>query len=184
MRQARTASRRATSGTDPQRSLEADKTFERCDVADAGEHDPEDARVLHDGERLRRRAARTISRRISWPIRSAESSRSPSRARIAAESPSRSMPPCAVFGMEAEEAEDAEPVLGDPPLGLADEADTAGEQVRIAAERIVNRAVPRRPKARSSVKSRRRASASQSRPKRTTAWRPSVSTSSRSVVTW
>ena len=80
----------------------------------------------------------TIRRRISWPIRSADRSRKPSRARIAAESPVGIIGFRAELGVEAEEAEDAEPVLGDPPVGVADEADTAGNDVGIAAERIVD----------------------------------------------
>ena len=35
----------------------------------------------------------------------------------------------AVLGVEAEEAEDAQPVLGDPLVGVADEADAAGARI-------------------------------------------------------
>ena len=149
MRQARAASRRGTSGANAERVLEADEALKRGDVADAGEHDPEDAGVLHDGERLGRARrhdqpahllADALGRQVAQPLARADRRREPLAVDVAG----------AVLGVEAEEAEDAQPVLGDPPVGLADEADATGEQVRIAAERIVDQCRAGRPRARSS----------------------------------
>ena len=53
----------------------------------------------------------------------------------------RSLP---VPGMESEEAEDAEVILGDARRGVADEADAAGFQIGLPAEIVVQRAVGRR----------------------------------------
>ena len=37
-----------------------------------------------------------------------------------------------------EEAEDAQPILGDTLVGIADEPDTPGDQVRITADRVMD----------------------------------------------
>src|SRR5262249_18033775 len=43
-----------------------------------------------------------------------------------------------MLGMKAEEAKNAQAVLGDPGVGLADKPDAAGEEIGIAADRIVD----------------------------------------------
>ena len=55
----------------------------------------------------------------------------------------------AVDGMETEEPQDAQVVLGDPGRGVADEADAPRLQVGEPADIIVERAVAARPTARS-----------------------------------
>ena len=45
-----------------------------------------------------------------------------------------------MLGVEPEKAQNAQTILGDPSIGLADEPDAAGDDVRISADRIVNRA--------------------------------------------
>ena len=49
--------------------------------------------------------------------------------------------PAAVFGIKAEEAQDAQVVLADSLVGVADEAHAACREVRIPAERVVHGAV-------------------------------------------
>ena len=85
-----------------------------------------------------------------------------------------------VGGMEAEEAQDAN-ILTDALAGIADEAHAPRFEVPDPPHSR-RRFVGAREKA-LIVKSRRSASAFQSRPKATLAWRPSVSASWRGVVT-
>ena len=47
-------------------------------------------------------------------------------------------PAAAMLGVEPEKAQNAKTILGDPSIGLADEPDAAGDDVRISADRIVN----------------------------------------------
>lgn len=44
--------------------------------------------------------------------------------------------PLSVFGMEAKEAEDAQPILGDAPIGIADETDAMLKDIPISADGI------------------------------------------------
>ena len=46
-----------------------------------------------------------------------------------------------MLGVEPEKAQNAKAILGDPSIGFADEADAAGDDVRISTDRIVNCAV-------------------------------------------
>ena len=64
-----------------------------------------------------------------------------SRRSLQAASAAAAGSPFAVPGMEAEEAEDAQVVLGDAGGGVADEADAAGFQVRLPAEIVVQPAI-------------------------------------------
>ncbi len=163
------------------RLLERRQSRELRHIADAGKHDRQDAGILHD-DRHRRRARRhhqaahlvadALARQRAQSVAGADRRRQTGSIDIAR----------AVLGVEAEEAQDAQPVLGNPPVGVADEADAPGDNVGIAADRIVHVPAASTDSA-LTVKSRRMASAVQSWPKRTTAWRPSVSMSSRSVVT-
>ena len=87
----------------------------------------------------------------------------------------------AVVGEEAEEAQDAQIVLGDARRRGADEADPAGREVRAPAEVVVEPARASQLMA-LIVKSRRAASRTKSSVNATSAWRPSQATSRRSVV--
>ena len=86
-------------------------------------------------------AARSLA--ISAPTRSRESRARPSWWAAQAARPSGSRPSrrVAVPGVDAEEAQDPQVVLGDPALRVADEADAPGAQVGQAAERVDDRAV-------------------------------------------
>ena len=88
------------------------------------------------------RGRRAASRARRRPAR-ARGAPSPSCPAAQAARPSASSPlgGIAVPGVEAEEAQDAQVVLGDAPLGIADEAHAAGAQVGQPAERVDHRAV-------------------------------------------
>ena len=140
IRAASAASRSGTCGAAPTAASKRDEARELADIADAGEHDAEDAGLLHDGDHLGR------TRRHDQPAHLVADALARQRAQAVAGADRRRQPAgidgaVAVFGAEAQEAQDAQPVLGDPLVGVADEADAAREDIGIAADRIVHRAV-------------------------------------------
>ena len=80
----------------------------------------------------------------SVQTRSADSWSSPSFSRAQAFSAVGIRPAGAVPGEEAEEAQDAQEILADAHLGIADEADRAAVEIGKPADQIDDRAVGRR----------------------------------------
>ena len=124
-----------------------DHPVEGTEIADAGKDDAEDPGILHGAERFHRPlAGDELPHLLSDPLRREFAQPLPRPDRGG--EPGRIELVMAVFGMEAEEAEDAQAILGDSLRRVADEADAAGDDVVMAADRIVDRCLARRPKAR------------------------------------
>ena len=89
--------------------------------------------------------AATRSLSISMRTRSRDSVSSPARAAMQADRPAASgRSAVAIGGVEAEEAQDAQIILGDPPRRVADEAHAPLLEIVEPADMIVDRAVARR----------------------------------------
>ena len=119
------------------------------EVGDTAEDDRQDARLLHqrddlDGARRDDDAAHLLPDALGGEIAQVVP-----RADAAPRARRRRSAPSPYARVKAEEAEDAQAILGDAAIGVADETDAAGHEIGIAADGIVDGARRHRPTARS-----------------------------------
>ena len=129
-------------GAKPHRRFDLGQSGEARDIGDAGEQRAEQTGLRDFGHRLGRAARDDHFEQFgAHPL--PRQGRKPVAQRHAGRQPLRVERPLAVSGVKAEEAQDAQIIFGDAPARIADEAHAPRQQIRQAADGVVQRAVAR-----------------------------------------
>ncbi len=120
-------------------AFEGDEALEGGEIADAAKDHGQDARLLHGGgdrdralchDQLAHFLADALGGKFVKAVAGAHGGGETRRVDL----------PCPIGRVKTEEAENAQAVFRDARAGRADEADAAGENIRVAADRIVHAA--------------------------------------------
>ena len=128
-------------GRQSERALRRDHRRERPGIGDAAENRQQQPAIRHRLRPRRQRPRATISFSISMRTRSAERLARPARAPMQARVSGAIGLARAVGGVNAEEAQDAQIILGDALAGVADEAHAPGGDIGQPADMVVHDAV-------------------------------------------